>query len=106
MLIKYLLSLSFLSVTTHAAPKSLQQWLNETLPHRGSSLKDELKCYTLPFGVIGFISHLLTYYTVVMLALGFSPWRWRQNTHWKFDFVLSSISLLWTLGATFHNDQM
>ncbi|KAL3297364.1 hypothetical protein RB213_011272 [Colletotrichum asianum] len=38
----------------------------------------EIKCYGLPYGVTGFISHLLTYYTAIILACGRTlllPWR-------------------------------
>ena len=89
-----------LATTTSAVPINFKEWLNGALPHPGSSLKDEIKCYALPFGAIGFVSHLLTYYTIVMLGIGKSPWRWRENRHWKLDFVLSVTGLLWTLAAS------
>jgi hypothetical protein len=30
----------------------------------------ETACYSLPYGGIGFASHIITYYTMVMLFLG------------------------------------
>jgi hypothetical protein len=41
------------------------QFINKT--HR------EETCYSLPYGGIGFGSHLLTYYSMVMLAYGYRP---------------------------------
>jgi hypothetical protein len=82
------------------APLNFIQWIDGALPHKGQSLRDELKCYSLPYGGIGFGSHILTYYTVIMLAAGRSPWRFKRNKHWRFDAFLSLVGLIWTVGAT------
>jgi hypothetical protein len=58
--IALIFALSILPAPTRGAPFDFEQWLNDELPRPGSTLKDKLKCYTLPFGAIGFVSHLLT----------------------------------------------
>lgn len=40
--------------------------------HEDFSL-EELHCYNLPYGIIGLISHLLTYYTIICLCYGRRP---------------------------------
>lgn len=80
----------------HGAPDSIGQWLNSALPQPGSTLKDEMLCYALPFGAIGFASHLLTYYTLHMLLAARSPWSFKRNKHWKMDTLLGVVSLLST----------
>ncbi|KAK8878846.1 hypothetical protein PGQ11_000140 [Apiospora arundinis] len=56
---------------------------------------DEAECFALPFGGIGFASHMLTYYTVVMLVLGRQPLRpWKQLRHRRFDLILGSVQLV------------
>ncbi|KAH8897632.1 hypothetical protein GQ53DRAFT_802900 [Thozetella sp. PMI_491] len=39
----------------------------------GGTIHEQIQCYALPFGAIGMVSHLLTYYTVICLARGRSP---------------------------------
>lgn len=54
-----------------------------------------MACYSLPYGALGFTSHLLTYYTVAVLSAGRSPFRpWKKLTHSSFDLYLSSIGLV------------
>jgi len=89
-----------LAVPARAAPFDFEQWLNDTLPHQATDLKDDLKCYTLPFGAIGFASHLLTYYTVLMLGLGRSPWLLRPLSHGLWDVAFAAVGMLWTLLIT------
>ena len=38
-------------------------------------LRIEITCYTLPYGGLGFASHILTYYTLFMLFSGRQPLR-------------------------------
>jgi hypothetical protein len=64
-------------------------------PQNGSALAQEMQCYSLPFGALGFISHILTYYTIIVLSTGNSPLRPRKSlTHPIFDLWLSSIGLV------------
>ncbi|KAM7190203.1 hypothetical protein V8F20_009825 [Naviculisporaceae sp. PSN 640] len=37
------------------------------------TVHDEIQCYALPYGAIGFASHILTYMTVICLSLGRNP---------------------------------
>ncbi|KAK7992697.1 hypothetical protein PG988_001491 [Apiospora saccharicola] len=62
---------------------------------------EEASCYSLPFGGIGFASHMLTYYTAVMLYLGRQPLRpWKQLAHKRFDLILGSVQLVITIVLT------
>lgn len=57
---------------------------------------DVLQCYNLPFGALGFISHVLTYYTIVCLWYDRSPiWPFPSHrlTLGPLDFVLSFVGL-------------
>lgn len=38
------------------------------LPHKGQTIADEIKCYSLPYSSISFVSHLITYYTIFALS--------------------------------------
>ena len=63
------------------------------------------RCYSLPYGALGFISHSVTYYVILALCLGLRPWQpWRRNKYAYFNiflavtafvpsFVLSSIAI-------------
>jgi len=66
------------------------------LPHKGPAITDEIKCYSLPYGGIGFASHLITYYTIMALSRGRSPFTWKKNKCWKLDFTLGAIRLIST----------
>lgn len=62
---------------------------------------DEAACYALPFGGIGFASHMLTYYTAAMLYLGRQPLRpWNRLNHQRFDLILGSVQLVITIVLT------
>src|SRR5271156_4032668 len=54
--------------------EALPSFLN---PVNGGTLQDEIICYGIPYGGIGFASHIITYYTVIALWFGvkpFAPW--------------------------------
>lgn len=75
---------------------SLSGWLHP--PYTNGSLKEEIQCYSLPYGGIGFASHILTYYTITMLAFQRRPWApWIRNTHSGLDILLTVISLIATI---------
>jgi len=64
-------------------------------PKKGNTLTEEMECYSLPYGGLGFASHILTYYTVIVLATGRSPLRpWKKLANSRFDLLLSSIGLI------------
>lgn len=50
--------------------EALPSFLN---PVRGTTLPEEIQCYGIPYGAIGFVSHLLTYWTLGCLYLGSRP---------------------------------
>ncbi|KIJ57272.1 hypothetical protein M422DRAFT_149965 [Sphaerobolus stellatus SS14] len=67
-------------------------WLNET---SGTSLPEEVKCYSLPYGVLGVTSHILTYYTLVCLWKGRQPFLpWKQINNGRFGLLLSATGLI------------
>jgi hypothetical protein len=47
-------------------------------PHN-HTITDELQCYSLPFGTLGFVGHLFTYWTVASLIIGRQPLRFWGN---------------------------
>jgi hypothetical protein len=53
----------------------------------------------LPYGAIGFVSHILTYYTIAILSIGRSPIRpWRSLSSPNLDLALAVAGLV--LGNT------
>ena len=55
----------------------------------------ELHCYNLPYGALGFISHVLTYYTLVCLWYGRKPlWPFHKINNTKLDLVLGAVGIL------------
>lgn len=68
-------------------------FLSDVLPQPGATPTDQIKCYALPYGTIGFITHILTYYTLLMLTFGRSPLRWSRIRHYKTDILLGLIGL-------------
>ncbi|KAF1925098.1 uncharacterized protein M421DRAFT_424121 [Didymella exigua CBS 183.55] len=54
----------------------------------------EIQCYALPYGAVGVISHLLTYWTFAWIAVGKVPlWPGNDLDTWAFDLFLSIASL-------------
>ena len=73
---------------------SLTTWIH-TASYTNGSLVEEIQCYSLPFGAIGFISHLLTYYTIIILSLQRYPWcPFLRNTHSRFDIILALLGII------------
>ncbi|KAH8748320.1 hypothetical protein BGZ57DRAFT_861701 [Hyaloscypha finlandica] len=90
---------------THSLPLSPSGYLNNTLPHTESNsltLKEDIKCYALPFGAFGFISHLMTYWTIALNAEGLSPWRFKKLKHKKRNKLLAVGQLLWTVAMAIY----
>jgi hypothetical protein len=55
-------------------PSRVSEWIHDVfMPTPGRTPRDEIKCYNLPFGGLGMLSHILTFYTAGMLLLGRSP---------------------------------
>jgi hypothetical protein len=65
------------------------------MPQKGTTLAQEMECYSLPFGALGFASHIFTYYTIIVLAMGRCPLRpWKLLACSWFDMCLSFIGLV------------
>jgi hypothetical protein len=50
--------------------EALPSFLN---PVKGATIQEEIMCYGIPYGGIGFASHVITYYTLGMLWFGRKP---------------------------------
>lgn len=62
-----------------------------------SDIRSQIKNYALPYGGLGFLSHILTYYTEVMLVLGRRPLMpWKNSKRSLFDSALSVCTLIVT----------
>ncbi|MCJ1379728.1 hypothetical protein MMC17_002831 [Xylographa soralifera] len=60
-----------------------------------SSIQTSIQCYSLPYGAIGFLSHILTYKTILCLTFSHSPWiPCMTLTHYKLDATLGFLSLI------------
>jgi hypothetical protein len=93
-----LATFSLLLSPAQARPIQLPSWLTNMLPEKGATLDDEIKCYSLPYGSIGFLSHLLTYWTILVLGFGRKPyWPWSRLSAGKFDLCLSIMQLFITV---------
>ena len=54
----------------------------------------ELHCYNLPYGALGFISHVLTYYTITCLWYGRKPlWPFKTIHNTKLDLILGFVGV-------------
>src|SRR5208282_5195160 len=69
---------------------------NSTVPDNSTrTLEDEIQCYCLPYGGLGFASHILTYYAIAILTTLHSPWRpWRRIKHSGFNYILAIGTLI------------
>ena len=83
---------------TEARPIQFPSWLTNVLPQKGATVADEIKCYSLPYGGIGFLSHVLTYWTILVLGFGRKPyWPWSRLSAGKFDLCLSIVQVIITV---------
>jgi hypothetical protein len=58
-------------------------------------------CYSLPYGAVGFSSHLITYYTMIVLILGLRPLcPWRRLEFPLSGFISGTISFIGTTIVT------
>jgi hypothetical protein len=72
---------------------SLSEWLHHN-PYQNGTHAEEIRCYSLPYGGIGFLSHVLTYYTITILSF------YRRPQHLKLgivDVALKTISNIITV---------
>ena len=70
-------------------------------PEKGWTAEGQIKCYSLPYGALGFVSHILTYYTIVCMWYRRKPYMpWKSMRHPWFDTIIGIISLTWTVAIT------
>jgi hypothetical protein len=83
-------------------PRDLTLDWNMTLPHStGTTLADEIQCYSIPYGLIGFLSHLLSYYTILITAFGrrpLAPWRPLEER----NRIVNILQLIGTVGLALY----
>jgi hypothetical protein len=80
-----------------ALPDSVKEHFNDMLPEKNITAGPlgEIQCYALPYGAIGIISHLLTYWTIAWIGYGRVPlWPKHHIDHSKFDLFLAAITLI------------
>ena len=59
-----------------------------------SIIQEEIMCYGIPYGGIGFASHIITYYTIIALWFGVKPFMPRSPlTHHKWDGFMAFVTL-------------
>ncbi|KAH8654551.1 hypothetical protein BGZ60DRAFT_156578 [Tricladium varicosporioides] len=101
-LLRVLLTPIFYNPTTASpfpSPLSASQWFHDQFhPAPGADITSEIQCYGLPYGGLGFISHLLTYYTLITVISGRSPiWPWHKLRRNAWDIFINAISLISTV---------
>ncbi|KAF2837566.1 hypothetical protein M501DRAFT_937417 [Patellaria atrata CBS 101060] len=94
--------LIFFSSKTLANPlgKELPRGLDDLLPSRNTTagVAGEVQCYALPYGGIGIVSHLLTYWAIIWIGFGRSPlWPLHKLTHSSFDIGLAMGTIITTI---------
>jgi hypothetical protein len=75
---------------------NITDWLgNPGYTGNGSTIHEQIQCYSLPYGAWGFASHILTYYTVICLFKG------RRPSSPCFELSSSRAAMIWdvTLGG-------
>ena len=84
--------------TTVVQANILGDWINNPGYLQGGTPKEQIRCYVLPYGALGFITHLLTSYCVACLARGRSPWHPGSRLQRpKLDIVLAMAGLMISL---------
>jgi len=82
----------FLSALSDPSGLSLPQILN---PQKGTTLSGEIECYSLPYGGLGFASHVMTYWTISCLSLGRRPlWPSSRLRYERWDNWLAILGLV------------
>jgi hypothetical protein len=75
---------------------------NITLPSSaGTTLQDEIQCYDIPYGLIGFVSHLVSYYMIAITAAGRPPLAPLSKLKAK-NRVRTALQLFGTMGLTIY----
>ncbi|KAH8587159.1 hypothetical protein B0O99DRAFT_492288, partial [Bisporella sp. PMI_857] len=62
-----------------------------------NKIRDNVHCYALPYGGLGFGSHVLTYYCIFVNAYGRRPLvPWKRQEYQKLDFLIGFLQLIGT----------
>src|SRR5271156_3793783 len=86
---------------THALPAPLPPWLADMIPHRGANITSEIKCYSLPYGGTGFLSHCLTYWAFLWLGQGRRPYfPFIRLSAGIFDLSLCGLQIITTISVS------
>ncbi|KAF2101674.1 hypothetical protein NA57DRAFT_73115 [Rhizodiscina lignyota] len=93
-----------ISTLSAPTPFDFETFIHDDLiPQKeGNTIPDELQCYSLPYGGIGFASHVITYYTVIMLGVGrkpLPPFSKLEHNYWDFFLALASVVITVPLAA-------
>lgn len=60
-------------------------------------IRESVHCYALPYGGLGFASHILTYYCIVVNAYGRCPyWPWKRQEYQGLDIMIGLLQLIGT----------
>ena len=100
LVISLALVLSARSASAAAVPgaKRSVDDLIEPKPNATSGLMAEIKCYALPYGALGILSHILTTWTMAWISVGKIPlWPWHDINSYKVDLILAAITLVTTV---------
>jgi hypothetical protein len=92
------LALSATAVYALPTPTSLPDGLNFIIRSSGTTIADEIKCYSLPYGGIGIVSHLFTYWTVYWLGHCRKPYfPFSRLSKTTFDVAVAFIQIFITV---------
>ncbi|SPQ21436.1 8b286668-35fc-4987-9deb-17832c2848eb [Thermothielavioides terrestris] len=71
---------------------NLRTWLDNPPYAGGGTAQEQIQCYALPYGAIGFSSHLLTYLTAFLLSIGRHPLLfWNRLKRRRFNIFVSAV---------------
>jgi len=98
------------STFSHAAPAPsvVSTWIDQQIhPKKGGTPAQEIQCYALPYGGLGFLSHALTYYQIIIVSFHrtpLAPWR-KLSLDYRFkasfsvlwDITINVISMIWSV---------
>ncbi|KAN0093545.1 hypothetical protein V8E51_016729 [Hyaloscypha variabilis] len=89
---------TYLLFPVSTAAFSLSAWLHDSGYTGSGSPSQEIQCYALPYGILGFISHLLTYWAILCFKLNLTPlFPFRENSEPVHSIFFAVVGLLATV---------